>query len=102
MPENPKLAAYLDLVRHTEQQTSQIPAVDRLTGAFSHSVFQAMQTGLSHEELLAAVIIGSHLGRQRENEPPNFPFLIGQLDYWEAVYLEAEAYWARRYRSNDE
>jgi hypothetical protein len=96
-----KEATYLDLVERTEQQTDKIKTVDRLTGDFAFAILKAIQADLSHDEMVAALTIGHYFGSKNESSSPNHSFLFAQPDYWEAVYLEAEAHWARRYRSNE-
>ena len=101
MHENLKLVTYRNLVRETEQTTRQIPETSRLAGSFAQALLEGMQAGLSHEEMIAALTIGHHLGCMSQSVAPDYSFLSSQLDYWEAVYLEAEEHWARRYRGDE-
>lgn len=96
MAENLRLAAYLNLIRRVEEQTSLVPTADRLTGTFAQAVLQAMQGGLSDEEMQAATIIGHFNGCKDAFLPPDYPFVLAQLEYWQAVYLEAERFWLER------
>jgi len=97
-----KEATYLDLVEKTEQQTDKIKRVDRLTGDFASAILETIQADLSHDEIVAALTIGHYLGSKNQSSSPDYSFLFAQLDYWEAVYLEAEEHWARRYRGEEE
>src|SRR5687767_3910383 len=102
MIENPKSAAYFKLIYETEQQTLNTVSVDRPTGLFAQVVFNAMITGLSHEEMRAAATIGHHRGCKRENASPDYTSLFDQLAYWEAIYDEAEQFWFQRCRTDNE
>lgn len=96
MAENPRLAAYLNLIHRTQEQTPLVPTADRLTGSFAQAVLQAMQAELSDEEMQLAMIIGHFNGCKDASLVPDYPFVFAQLDYWQAVYFEAEQFWMER------
>jgi len=96
MAENLRLAAYLNLVHRTQEQTPLALTADRLSGAFAQAVLQAIQAELSDEEMQLATIIGHFNGCKNMSLVPDYPFIIAQLDYWQGVYLEAEQFWVER------
>lgn len=55
-----------------------------------------MQAELSDDEMQLAVIIGHFKGCDHENSSPDYPFVLAQLEYWQAVYFEAERFWLER------
>jgi hypothetical protein len=94
--ENPRLAAFLNLISRTQEQTSLVAGADRLVGTFAQAVLQAMQAELSDDEMQLAVIIGHFNGCKYENSSPDYPFVLTQLEYWQAVYLEVAQFWLDR------
>ena len=102
MTPNDKEKAFHYLLEQTKQQSANISSVDRLAGTFSHAIFQAFQAELRHEEMIEALTIGHYLGSKASRTSPDYPFMFAQLEYWEAVYAEAEQYWLRRYRGDTE
>ncbi len=96
MTENPRLAAYINLISRTQEQTSLVAGADRLGGTFAQAVLQAMQAELSDEEMQLAVIIGHFKGCKDVNTLPDYLFVLAQLEYWQAVYFEAEEFWLER------
>lgn len=51
--------------------------------------------------MITALTIGHFLDSKASGISRNNLFLFAQLDYWEAVYLEAEEYWTRQYRGDE-
>ena len=39
---------------------------------------------------------GACFGSKNESTLPDYYFLFAQLEYWEAIYLEAERFWLQR------
>lgn len=102
MSEKIRETVYFNLVDEAAQNTVKLSEMDRLTGTFAQAVLRALQVGLSHNEMAAALAIGHHHACRREDVEPTYPLLFVQLDYWEAVYEEAQEHWAKRYRRDEE
>lgn len=102
MSEKFRETAYFNLVDEATQNTGKLREMDRLTGTFAQAVFQAVQVGLSHNEIAAALTIGHQQACRREDVEPAYSPLFVQLEYWEAVYEEAQEFWAKRYRGDEE
>jgi hypothetical protein len=106
--ENSKLAAYLNLVREAEHQRfgkTESGAVFRgVVASLVRAKIEAIATGLTDEEMQAAILIGEHRNPLKADPPLDtqdyFPF--NTETYWEAVYREAEDFWASRVGGGEE
>lgn len=102
MHEDLKQRVYFNLAHQAELQTRLTEDSDRLAGTFAQAIFQALQADLTHQEMIAALTIGHHYGCKKNGASASYEFLCAQLDYWAAVHTEAEQFWLRRYRGDEE
>lgn len=103
-----RLFAYLNLVKAAEQQPF-VKSTDGLVmrGLLARLVWakmQAQEAGLTPAEIQAAVQIGETRNPLKADPPLDTnDYAPGNSEtYWEAVYLEALAFWAARSGGEEE